>query len=351
MAAFKNAPDDPVHTIATEIISTILGAKTHFLLRTVENALEKICTFSGAEKVRLFSISEGKQYVTILHQWPANPNNNPAEFSVETLEEYLGFCFEDLLEKNTVVLSDPFQNTQFSNPDVRQSTNLQPRTALIFPIASSTGVHGAIVIYGNSGQKIEWSDVIYELLEEISDSLLNATIRLRNEKLKQGSAELEFWKKFQILLDLSEIYSFQLTVSLDKTVSLDFISNNLSSITGHPREKIQTFDSLLKFFNLEYTENLQIILDRLIEKTGIERIVCKSRRHDTVPRWIEITAKSEFNPEKQRITSIYGVVKDISKYKLTEEALQKTNDDLTLAKIDQSIMKLFTGLCTTALLY
>ena len=115
---------------------------------------------------------------------------------------------------------------------------------------------------------------------------------------------------------------------------LNLEDNNILRTPTH--DKIFGYDTLLPKFTFEtFTEHIlpadrswvtKIIKDA-IEKKREYRFECRIRRADGAIRWIYARGTVKLNSEG-KITSILGVVQDITERKLNDEALAKTENNL-----------------------
>jgi PAS domain S-box-containing protein len=153
------------------------------------------------------------------------------------------------------------------------------------------------------------------------------------EALRQSAERLkESEQRHKLVSELATDYSFRLLVAPDKSVTMDYVTDNYPSITGRTLEETETVDAWSRFIHKEDFSKLSMLLQRLVQKPQLERIECRSMVHGNVERWVEVAAKSQWDNRGNRVTSIIGAVKDITERKQAEEALRRLNEDLVASK-------------------
>ncbi len=150
----------------------------------------------------------------------------------------------------------------------------------------------------------------------------------------QGLDITERKKVIAALLESEQRLKLSLETNQTGVWELNLEDNNILRTPTH--DKIFGYDTLLPKFTFEtFTEHIlpadrswvtKIIKDA-IEKKREYRFECRIRRADGAIRWIFARGTVKLNSEG-KITSILGVVQDITERKLNDEALAKTENNL-----------------------
>ena len=138
---------------------------------------------------------------------------------------------------------------------------------------------------------------------------------------------------YRIVSELTTTFVFDLLVAEDGKVSIDFVSDNFYTFAERPAEEVRTFESLLSHIHPDDTGNLMEHLHRLVIKPQTAEIECRAYIKDSrEPRWLSLCGKSEWDAEKERVTVIYGAVKDITDRKRAEEEKAKVQNLLEVSQ-------------------
>lgn len=130
---------------------------------------------------------------------------------------------------------------------------------------------------------------------------------------------------YKIVSDLTTTFVFDLSISLDRTVSLDFLSDNFYSFAGRTEEP-RTFESLFSHIHADDSAKLKEKLGKLILSSQSTEIECRAYVNNPQEyRWFVVYGKSEWDDDQRRVTTIYGAVTDITERKIAEEALRKSD--------------------------
>ena len=139
------------------------------------------------------------------------------------------------------------------------------------------------------------------------------------EPMPQGNE-----RNCRIIAELASDYVFQLDVSKDGKLSLDFVSGNFYRITGRGEREAKTMEL---WSGLIDPGDLDRFLGCLRELTACPRsmeLECRSKVRGPKPMWISIIARSLWDERESRIVAIVGAVKDITERKRTEEDLLRS---------------------------
>jgi PAS domain S-box-containing protein len=135
---------------------------------------------------------------------------------------------------------------------------------------------------------------------------------------------------YKMISELTSDYVYKLGVAADGKVTLDFVSDNFYTITGLSKEDAITIDLWSK---IAYPDDLTTILEHLrkliVYPQSIE-IECRSNVLGKKLKWVNIIAKSEWDEQENRVTTIVGAVKDITERKQAEVLIKEKTDELEL---------------------
>jgi PAS domain S-box-containing protein len=144
------------------------------------------------------------------------------------------------------------------------------------------------------------------------------------ERIERELAESE--KRYKMVSEMATDYVFKLSVSADGNVSMDFVSDNFTALTGRTRENAETVAS---WGSIIYPDDLGKVMQALkgltLSRDSVE-LECRSYVHNRKLRWITIIVKSEWSERENRVTAIVGAVKDITERKVAEEELRRQRD-------------------------
>ncbi|MBN2546194.1 MAG: PAS domain S-box protein, partial [Spirochaetes bacterium] len=140
------------------------------------------------------------------------------------------------------------------------------------------------------------------------------------ERLKAEKSLSESEKRYKMVSDLSSDYFFKIGVGPDNKLFLEFVSDGFGKITGRQINQARSLDQWKKIFHPEDIPKVMQFIAKLLkgEKGSIE---CRTFIKNNILRWIEITAKPEWDENYTKIRALIGVVKNINERKVVEESL------------------------------
>jgi len=157
------------------------------------------------------------------------------------------------------------------------------------------------------------------------------------------SALYESEWRYRIVSELTSDYAYAFTVATDGTLTNDWVTGALQTITGFTAEEV---DARGGWESLIHPDDLSIPYGQLNallagEPATVEyRIVCK----DGLVCWMQDTARPERGTEQDRVVAIYGAVKDITPRKQAEEQRLKMEAQIQQAQKLESLGKLAGGI-------
>jgi PAS domain S-box-containing protein len=189
--------------------------------------------------------------------------------------------------------------------------------------------------------------------EKSKEELLHELMELRNNygvlKLlyQKDIAECRKTEKFlteselqsRIILELTTDYFFKADVDNEGNVDLNFISKNIKDITGSSFDESVPPDMLKTIIPPDDYEKFINYVKKLLKSSEPGEIECRTFTKSGKKRYISIISKP-IKDTNNKVTSIIGAVKDITKRKQTEEEIQLKN--IELAELNISKDKFFS---------
>ncbi len=130
---------------------------------------------------------------------------------------------------------------------------------------------------------------------------------------------------YRIVSELTTTFAFDLLVSQDGKISVEFISDNFYAFTGRNREEGVTLEYLLHYIHPDDNSKAVEVLSKLIANAQSIEIECRASIGNSAElKWLSIFAKSEWNEERNGVAIIYGAVRDVTKQREAEAELRES---------------------------
>jgi PAS domain S-box-containing protein len=196
--------------------------------------------------------------------------------------------------------------------------------------------------YVKKDGSIIWTDVSTVLQTDTKGTPLyyiTAVVDI-TEQRRMEAALHESEQHYRRVSELATDYIYKLGVAADRTVTMNFVSDNFYSVTGRTREDAMTVDLWRGIIHPDDVEKIMGLLRRLIAEPQSAELECRSYIHGHRLRWIQVIARSEWDEREGRVTAIVGAVKDITERKLAEEAIAAERERLavTLRSIGDAVI-------------
>ena len=175
----------------------------------------------------------------------------------------------------------------------------------IVPVAIS-----ASILYDADGKPVK----IAGMLRDITESVEAEKELAENQKV------------FRVLNELMSDYVFKLALQADGSFKMSVIAGNYSDATGRSVEDVKTAADWSKTIHPEDLNKLYSTLNQVLEQRIPIAIECRSFAEDGKLRWLEVTATPETDPLTNKVTAIYGSVRNITSKKLAAQNLQKSEE-------------------------
>ena len=131
---------------------------------------------------------------------------------------------------------------------------------------------------------------------------------------------------YKVISELTSDYIYKLNIDAAGKVTMDFISENFSAITGRKLEDIKELYMWTSIFYPDDLDRVMQLLQFMVKSQQTGEIECHTYTKDGKSRWVYVTAKSQWSDLEQRVVSITGSIKDITERKHSEEALRKSEE-------------------------
>jgi len=175
---------------------------------------------------------------------------------------------------------------------------------------------------------------LYIIISSIKtgNKVVNYIVQVQDitERKLAEKALSESREHYRLVSELVSDYAFKLGVAADGKVTMDFVSDNFYHLTGRRREDAMTVESWSGIIHPDDMAMAMKNLSALVSTRQTVNIECRSFIHDHKMRWINISAKSEWDEREKRVTAIVGAVKDITDRKQAEELKDKREDFIKL---------------------
>jgi|WetSurMetagenome_2_1015567.scaffolds.fasta_scaffold17172_4 PAS domain S-box-containing protein len=135
-------------------------------------------------------------------------------------------------------------------------------------------------------------------------------------------------KNYRVIFELITDYVFKLKVAENGSVFFDSVSDNFHSITGRNKEDIVTVDTWADFICPEDYVRIAELLKEMTREPLFCQMDCRSKAKDGKQRWVHIASRSEWKDMENRITAIYGAVRDITEQKDAEREVKEKNEEI-----------------------
>jgi PAS domain S-box-containing protein len=135
-------------------------------------------------------------------------------------------------------------------------------------------------------------------------------------------------QRYKMISELTSDYIYKIGVAADGKVSLDFVTDSFYATTGRDVNQAKTLESWSNIFHPDDLEKVMAFLQTLIATHQPGQMECRTYLANGQMRWVEITARPEWNGKENRVASIIGAVKDITLPKLAEEKIRESEEQL-----------------------
>jgi len=153
--------------------------------RMIEEAQRRIVQALGLDRSTLLQRSDEEEDLVITHAW-AMPSFAPSPGLFAKRD--FPWVHQTLLRGGTVRFATLEELPAEAGPDKESFRTIQQKSNLIFPLASTGRVFGALS-FGTLSAEREWPDVLVQRLQLMADIFANALARQRSEQALRGALD------------------------------------------------------------------------------------------------------------------------------------------------------------------
>lgn len=163
------------------------------------------------------------------------------------------------------------------------------------------------------------------------NKVLTAELKGQNEELQRVQAALvQSEKRFRTIATLTSDYFYSLSIAADGAYTVEWIDGAFEKITGYAREEIQNEKDWSGVIHAEDKDVIgESVRQLLSNKRNISEYRIVTKMGDE--RWIRDYSHPVWDPQKKRVVSVIGAVRDTTASKKAETILQKTKKRYDLA--------------------
>ncbi|MBN1498452.1 MAG: PAS domain S-box protein [Spirochaetes bacterium] len=143
-----------------------------------------------------------------------------------------------------------------------------------------------------------------------------------SERKKSEQALLESEELYRLITEMSTDYLFRITLCHDGSMKVEYISENLTALTGRTMDEVLTSDMWSGIIYPDDREAFFSFQKYLIATGEPGELECRSFVKDGTMRWIRILARPILDPGTRVVVSIIGAIKDITERKEAEERIR-----------------------------
>jgi PAS domain S-box-containing protein len=311
-------------TLISDTSASLFAAPPEQIDVAVERALVRVRAFFGADRCALLSVSADQQVVNVrLASYSEGIAAVPADVN---LAEVFPWSRRTLLVERRPVRVSRLADLPPEAEIEREAWIRMPiRSALTLPIESG-GAVGHLILLNTVHQEREWPDAFVTRLRVLGELLAGAFER---KKALDGLRETE--ARLASGADLAGLAFYE--VDFDKGVM--YSDNRLRDLCGIPPDRTQGLQALHFWMDHLHPDDRQRILDlrQELHDGRIARLSVEYRylHPDRGEQWIQHLARVTIHDDGGRVVRTFGVLRDITKRKRTEDELRDLSQRLIQA--------------------
>ncbi len=138
-------------------------------------------------------------------------------------------------------------------------------------------------------------------------------------------------ERYKLFSELSSDYVYRIDIDEKGRLSLNFLSESFTSITGRKPEEVKTMESWSNIFHPDDLDSIYQFIGRIIDTKQGGEIECRTYIKEKQLRWIQIISHPITDDEQKKVISIIGSVKDITERKEAEIVLHESEEKFRIA--------------------
>ena len=163
------------------------------------------------------------------------------------------------------------------------------------------------------------------------NTVLTAELQSQNKELQRvQEALVQSEERFRTIATLTSDYFYSLSIARDGSYAVEWIDGAFEKITGYAREEVKDDRDWSRLIHVE---------DKHVVDGSVRRILSNQRNvaeyriltRGGAERWIRDYSHPVWDPQKGRVVSVIGAVRDTTESKLAEAILQQTKKRYELA--------------------
>ena len=157
-----------------------------------------------------------------------------------------------------------------------------------------------------------------ELISKLKS--LESGIEVAEHKQAQDKLR-ESEKRYQSISELTSDYVYHISVSPDKQMKVDWMTEDFANITGYTPDDVKTPDM---WKNVVHPDDLSTVMEKNqnIMLGNTEKYECRiiTKKSETI--WLHVYGRPEWDTKKRKVTGIIGAVSNITERKRAEENIK-----------------------------
>jgi len=204
-------------------------------------------------------------------------------------------------------------------------TNPKDREKMIETIKRTGHVRNFEAVGKSKSGNTFIGDISSELIEINGEKCLLTIVRDITERKKVEEELRSSEERHRNISQLSSDYFYSLAANPSGKFEVDWISDSFERVTTYSLDEIKNFDKWMTHIHpddrLELNKNNEALLDNKFV-TSVYRLFTK----DGETRWFSDRLMPKWDEDQQRVTNIFGAVRDITDQKIAEDKTIKAKE-------------------------
>lgn len=311
-----------------EVANALLDAPVSDITQTIENAIEKINPYIGADICALFSLSQKSPLLVIsyisdlknLTGW----QNRRTLFSIPATS--YPWLVNQIDKKASIKLDSPMQLPGDAVAEKKVLASLGVAACMAVPVVMKTGGQG-VLLAGRVGPENNFTDQDLEAFGLFSDLIGKGLNRKETVQELLSSRRI-----YQSMIDHLDLGSFEVLADTHMTI-VDANAQLVKLMGENSKEKLISNSLLKDYMSKEDRKNFLKVLS---QKGALEGFDTKFKKKDNSELHIKLSLEPGEN-KHEKIRYYRGLVLDRSKQVETQKRLDHSQSEIS--KLKQSISR------------